>query len=300
MNFQAIAEFFKNLFAHASNNVVNNNSIQPLPFIQYDPIIPENKPMDLYTKYKLTIPSLNTSMSGTDFGNSILNVPPNQYRDDLICAQYQNGNIPDFMRNPIEITTTSGNNTLTYVVLPDVLCVGSNEDYLRTPLLAATGRKVADLFHCVLPTRKMANQIWKSATIKLNPAPNGPPYDQTMENTDKFIHHNERIQTSLVGKNLGELITGHKKDVVFAKHITADPSRIAIYGWFYTTGLPIQNLNATSHDKLWHDYSQCFRMVSRTMFLNGNEMDFYDVLRSGSLSSLISDEGNYDASKMYL
>lgn len=271
--------------------------VQPLtPQPEPEKTVPGN-PFDMF---KITIPALNLlPVTGTDFGNSIMSVPPNQHREDLILDQFKAGNVPDFMRVGVEVTVTENNNTLTYLVLPDVLCVGTDQDYLRTPLNPLTAREVADLFSCVLPTRKIANQIWKAATVKLSPNPNGPPYDATMQSTAKMVSHNAKVQASLAGKTPGELVTGHKKDVVLTKTLQQHPGNVAIYGWFYTNGKPIQDLNPKDHDKLYKDYSHGIRMVSRSMVLNGNAVDFYDILKDASLCSLISDEGNFDATNMY-
>jgi len=244
-----------------------------------------------------TIPSL--TINGTAFGNSIMNVGPNQTREDLIFAQFSAGNVPDFMRNAISITVTSGNDTLTYWVLPDVLAVGTNADYLRTSINPLTARKVADLYGCVLPTRKMAYQIWEAATIKLTPSPNGPPYDATMMSTDRMVFHNKKIQTALGSKVPGELVTGHKKDVVISTGLLTHPQNVAIVGWWYPSGEMIQPLNYVSHDRYYKDYSHGIRLINRMVTINGQWYDIYDVLRSETLATLISDEGPFDARQMY-
>jgi hypothetical protein len=244
-----------------------------------------------------TIPLL--TISGTDFGNSIMNVGPTQTREDLIFAQFRAGNVPDFMRKGIPVTVTVGNNTLTYWVLPDVLCIGTNTDYLRTPLNPFTAMKVADLFGCVLPTRKMAYQIWQAATVKLNPSPNGPPYDATMQSTERMIFHNQKIQTGLANKIPGELVTGHKKDVVISVGLLTRPKNVAIVGWWYPSGQIIQPLNYVSHDRYYQDYSHGIRLINRRVTINGQWYDIYDVLRNATLSALISDEGPFDATHIY-
>src|SRR5271165_126229 len=123
----------------------------------------------------IVIPPRLGTYSGSEFGTSILHMPPNQSREDAIYSQYQEGNVPDFMRNPVMITVNSNGHQLIYWVLPEVLCVGTSSDYLRTPLNPITAMKVGALFNCVLPTRKMAMQIWAGANTKLTPIPNGPP-----------------------------------------------------------------------------------------------------------------------------
>ncbi|CAF2582603.1 unnamed protein product [Rotaria sp. Silwood2] len=228
-----------------------------------------------------------------------MNVGPTQTREDLIFAQFLAGNVPEFMRNAISVTVTAGNDTLIYWVLPDVLSVGTNTDYLRTPLNPLTARKVADLFACVLPTRKMAHQIWQAATVKLSPSPNGAPYDATMMSTDRMIFHNKKIQTALANKVPGELVAGHKKDVVISAGLLTHPKNVAIVGWWYPSGQIIQPLNYVSHDHYYKDYSHGIRLVNRIVALNGQWYDIYDVLRNTALATLISDEGPFDGTQMY-
>ena len=238
-------------------------------------------------------------MNGTDFGNSIMNVGPTQEREDLIFAQFQAGNVPDFTRNAIAVTVTAGNDTLRYWVLPDVLSVGIDTDYLRTTINPLTARKIADLFGCVLPTRKMAYQIWQAATIKLTPSPNGPPYDASMMSTEKMVFHNKKIQTALGDQIPGELVTGHKKDVVISAGLLTHPNNVAIVGWWYPSGEMIQPLNYVSHDRYYKDYSHGTRMINRLITINDEWYDFYEVLADETLSSLVSDEGPFDATQMY-
>ncbi|CAF3597195.1 unnamed protein product [Rotaria sp. Silwood1] len=245
------------------------------------------------------IPSRTITINGTEFGNSIMNVGPTQTREDVIYAQFLAGNIPEFMRNAISVTVTAGNNTLIYWVLPDVLAVGTNADYLRTPLNPLTARKVADLFGCVLPTRKMAHQIWQTATVKLTPSPNGPPYDATMMSTERMMFHNKKIQTALGSKVPGELVAGHKKDVVISVGLLTHPKNVAIVGWWYPSGQIIQPLNYLSHDRYYKDYSHGIRLINRIVSVNGQWYDIYEVLRNNTLGNLISDEGPFDATQMY-
>ena len=246
-----------------------------------------------------TIPPRRINITGTDFGNSIMNVGPTQVREDLIFAQFLAGNIPEFMRNPIPITITNGSLTLTYWVLPDVLAVGTNDDYLRTSLNPLTARKIADLFTCVLPTRQMAHQIWQAASIKLTPSPNGPPYDATMMSTERMVFHNTKIQLALVGRQPGPLLTGHKKDVVYSVGLFTHPMNVAIVGWWYPSGEIIQPLNYVPHDRYYKDYSHGIRLINRNVSINGQWHDIYDVLNDNTLASLISDEGSFDAKQMY-
>lgn len=278
-------------------NIVGTTALMNVPVFQ--PVLP-SVTVFVPAVPAFTIPANTTGMTGTEFGNAILKLAPDQTREDAIYDACLKGNLPDFMRNGQPVTVTVGTNKLTYWVLPDVLCIGTNDDYLRTPLNPLTAKKVGDLFGAALPTKKMSQQIWASAPVKLAPIPNGPPYDETMQTSATMIAHNTKIQKVLPSNAPGHIVTGHKKDVVYCTHLLQDSSRVAIYGWFYPTGQAIQGLNPVSHDKLYKDYSHGIRMVNRSMLLNGTVIDYFDLLKDPAHTSLISDEGAYDASHIYI
>ncbi len=239
------------------------------------------------------------SRTGSQFATSILGVPPLQMREDLIFKEFSNGNIPDFMKNFVEISLIVGNNKVKYFVSPDVLCVGTDEDYIRVPLMPATAQKIADLYHCYLPTPKMAQQIWKAATVKLTPSPNGPPYNEYQQSVEAFMKHEAKVQKQLVGIPVGKLISGHKKDIVITKELLVRTGNVAIYGWFYPDGRIIQDLNSRDHNKLYKDYSHGTRLIYRTIIINDVAYDMYDALKDNLLASVISSEGIFDASRIY-
>lgn len=214
-------------------------------------------------------------------------------RENNILQEFLHGNIPDFLRKFVAVAVTDGTNTITYLVMPDVLCIGSNEDYVRMPMNPHTAQSIANQFDCTLPTRKMANDIWKNAVNKLEPKPWGPPYDLDMEKTHRIGTHNSTINVQLAGKDATALTSGHKKDVVLTNKLYPNnpARRVAIYGWFQLNGEPIQGLNPVSHEDTYEDYSHGIRMIVNDVMVNGNPMRIQDVFADAKLSSLISDEG---------
>ncbi len=265
--------------------------VDDISFPKQDPVVPTAGP---------TIPPRAPgSRTGSQFGTSILGVPPVQIREDIILQEFRNGNIPDFMRNFVEISLTVGGNRVKFSVSPDVLCVGTDEDYLRVPLMPATAQKIADLYGCYLPTTKMSQQIWKAATVKLTPSPNGAPYNEYQQSTEAFMKHEAKVQKQLVGIPVGKLISGHKKDIVITKELISLPNMVAIYGWFYPDGRMIQGLNVKDHNKLYKDYSHGTRLISKTIIVNDVAYDMYDALKDNLLASVISSEGSYNASRIY-
>jgi hypothetical protein len=241
-------------------------------------------------------PTCTQSNPGSTFCQGMITIGATQQREDLIYNEIASGNYPQWLQNIVSINITDGTNSIQYYVMPDVLCVGTYTDFVRIPLCGYTYRKIADLFGAILPTRKMANQIWNAADMKLNPQPIPP--DANMESTQRFIDHNTLIEQQRSGQNFS-LITGHKKDTVICKHLLQDSSRVAIYGWFYTNGTAIQGLNPTSHDKFYHDYSHSGRLIAQNCIVNGATQNIYNVLADPVLCNLISDEGNYDATTIY-
>ncbi|HSY16975.1 MAG TPA: hypothetical protein VK815_01515, partial [Candidatus Acidoferrales bacterium] len=170
---------------------------------------------------------------------------------------------------------------------------GSDADYLLMPISGNTAQHIADKLHCVLPTRKMVDSIYAAAEVKLPPSPIPPT--AAMTTIPVFTNHNEMIRAQraafLEAHPLGALVAGHKKDVVVTARLNTVANKIAIYGWHrLTNGLAIQPLYL-GHVAWWVDYSQCIRLVSQTMLVNGQSRLVADVLADPKLCALISDEG---------
>lgn len=229
------------------------------------------------------------ALTGSAFAQSILNLPLGQKREDAMLAQLEQGNVPAFMRLLSEVNIKVGDDTLTLFVLPDYLCVGSDDDYFRTPLNPLTAQKVADLYNCILPTRKIVNEIWKAST-KLNPKPLPP--GAKMTTTQYFIEHDRIVNADLQKKGIlpGTLVGGHKKDVVICKSLPQYIRNVVIYGWHQSNGVAIQGQNATSHDNHYADYSHGIRLVCKAGLLNGSSVNVVELLKTDR-KGLVSDEG---------
>ncbi len=226
-------------------------------------------------------------------------------RDELITQEILRGNFPDFMRKEVPITVTEGANTLIYFVMPDYLCLGDDQDYVRVPLGAQAGQRIADAFGCTLPTAKMSDQIWKAATAKVAPKPmsgmtsniGGKTYSprdflaKKMSDTDSFVEHNRLIQEQLQKQKPGELVAGHKKDVILSNNLGNNPGRVAIHGLHDLNGKAIQS-SSTAHDVGYRDYSHGIRLVDKAAKLNGKPVDLVEnVLKDPKFAGLISSEG---------
>jgi len=231
--------------------------------------------------------------TGSDFYKNVFIVDRVQ-REDIAKHEILSGNIPSFLRSFVKIKTsvvTEEGKTINavYFALPDYLSVGSDKDFARIPLTPMTAQYIADSLHCFLPTRKMVNDIYKAAKIKLEPVPMYAFRDSavTMYQHNLIIEGQRRLRKGL--------IAGIKKDVVLTGSITRNskPSRVAIYGWYKPDGNPIQPLY-TGHVNWYVDYSHGIRLVYRTIYVNKKPMDYIDVLKDETLRRLLCDEENCD------
>jgi hypothetical protein len=211
-------------------------------------------------------------------------------RDSLAISEILKGDIPDFLKKFVRINTqiTSSEGRLIkahYYVMPDYLSIGTNDDFARIPLTPMAAQQIADSFHCFLPTRKIVNDIYEQAKVKLEPVPMYAFRDSTVT---MWQHHliieGQRRQRK-------GLIAGIKKDVVITEKLARDTKldRVAIYGWHKLDGKPIQPLY-TGHVNWYVDYSHGIRFVYRTIWVNNKRMDYIDVMKSPELRRLLCDE----------
>ena len=212
-------------------------------------------------------------------------------REAALLKEFKQGNVPEFMRRFVTIKIKAKDmngkeRTVVFQVMPDHLSVGSDGDFVRTPLTPMTAQAVADAFGCSLPTRKMVNDIYAQSTVRLEPKPLGEP----RTTVETFIRHNSIIEEQRKGKPLGELVDGIQKDLVIT-NLPADRSdHVAIYGWHQLDGTAIQPLT-TVHVNWYVDYSHGIRLVKRVVLVDGQPKDIRDILADPVLHPLLSDEG---------
>ena len=237
------------------------------------------------------------ALSGSEFVGVISDLPREE-REDNIYSQIAQGNVPDFMRTLCEVSVTENiddqNREAVYYVTPDYLAIGSDEDYFLCPMTPILAQQAADLLGCSLPTRKMSDDIHAAAELKMNPDPISPSGDMTT--VPVFDDHNDKVRADreavLDTYPLGTLVAGNKKDVVITPRIYdySPPDRVAIYGWHYPNGDPIQPLYL-GHSETYADYSHGVRMVEKDIEVDGEATTVADVLADSSLCELLSDEG---------
>jgi hypothetical protein len=243
----------------------------------------------------ITLPDRkNVARSGSAFMRDI-EVLSFGEREAEILREILSGNIPDITREFItcrsRFTDASGvTRTLEYQVMSDYLSIGTNADYCRIPMSPQTAQKIADAFGCILPTRKLCDDIWKHAALQMKPIPYKPEGNRN-ELVRTFVEHNKDINADrdAAGGQVYELIAGIKKDVVICNALKTKSGFVAIYGWHNTDGSPIQPLY-TGHIDTYVDYSHGVRLIHAVMRIDGSTMHANDILRDPVLYKLISDE----------
>ena len=235
-------------------------------------------------------PSRSTSVTGTEFYRQAADMKW-KARDSFVLEQVLAGNTPSFLKKfaPIHISvidsTTGKQIRATYYVAPDYLSVGTDDDWARINITPMAAQQIADSFNCFLPTRKMVDDIYAAAKLKLEPV----PMYAFRDSTPTMWHHHLIVEGQRKGRK--GLIAGIQKDVVISGKILKDvkPDRVAIYGWHKPDGKPIQPLY-TGHVNWWVDYSQGIRLVYRKIKVNGKWMDYTEVLKDKTLQRLLCDE----------
>jgi hypothetical protein len=234
----------------------------------------------------------NAAITGTEFYKKAVAYHWHE-RDSFAVEEILSGNIPSFLKRFVAVHASikdlSGKTiTAVYFVSPDYLSIGNDNDWARIPLSPMAAQQIADSFHCFLPTRKMVDDIYKAAKIKLEPVPMYAFRDSTIT---MYQHH---LIIEGQRKLRKGLIAGIKKDVVLSGKVSRDkPNHEAIYGWHKLDGKPIQPLYS-GHINWWVDYSHGTRLIYRTIYVDGKAMDYIDVLKDERLKKLLCDEDNCD------
>jgi hypothetical protein len=242
------------------------------------------------TTKKMQWPQRTSSLTGNEFYHQAFAMKW-QARDSFAVKEVLAGNLPSFLKKFVAIHTSIIDSTTgktikaTYYVSPDYLSIGSDDDWARINITPLAAQMIADSFHCFLPTRKMVDDIYNAAKLKLEPV----PMYAFRDSTPTMWHHHLIVEGQRRGRK--GLIAGIQKDVVISGKISRDPKtdRVAIYGWHKLDGKPIQPLY-TGHIFWWVDYSQCIRLVYRQIKVNSKWMDYVDVLKDPMLQKLLCDE----------
>lgn len=218
-----------------------------------------------------------------------------QEREEEIYRAAISGNIPAFLRElvSIEASLPDGKGVMRhteYVVMPDYLAIGSDEDFCRIPANPCTAQRIADAFGASLPTSLVADQVYEKADFKLTPF-SYYPSGNSNELVEKFVEHNMQIERQFAeaGGVRGRLTSGIKKDIILSVRIAEKPDRVVIYGWHKPDGTPIQPVYS-GHIYWYVDYSHGIRLMGAMIKIDGKEYRTDDVLSDPVLFRVLSNE----------
>jgi hypothetical protein len=239
---------------------------------------------------KISTPKPPAALAGSEFYRKAAAFGWQQ-RDSLALQAVVQGNIPSFLKRFVAVDVAIKDSATgrlvqaTYFVSPDYLAVGTDNDWARVPLTPMAAQRIADSLGCFLPTRKMVDDIYKAAKVKLEPV----PLFALRDSTPVMYHHHLIIEGQRKGQR--GLVAGIKKDVVISGKVSRDsrPHRVAIYGWHRLDGRSIQPLY-TGHVDWYVDYSHGIRLVLRRVRVEGRWMDYTEVLSHPLYRRLLCDE----------
>lgn len=237
---------------------------------------------------------LPTAITGSQFALQTSGMTGRE-RQKAALEELLGGNIPNFLRRlkPVHLSRQMSDGQGVDAVIwvtPDYLAIGSDEDFLRIPLSYPSAVQAARAFGCIVPTRKMVDAIYEQSTCHLQPDPMPP--GPMMRSSEYYWKHQQMIKARRqeAGCVLGDLMSGHKKDVILTNRLLRKPGRVAIYGWHRLNGEPIQPLS-TVHGERYADYSHGVRLVCEVVWINGKPRSILDVLQDSRLAPVLTHEG---------
>jgi hypothetical protein len=223
-------------------------------------------------------------------------------REKAILRQIEAGDVPDFLRHAKEIRVTDGKGNVALMkVMPDYLAIGTDDDYVRVPVTPVLAKTIAEKYGLALPTKKVVDDIYKSADVKLTGQGLVHSLSDTryMDGNGFYLKHNQTISNQLGGKPQGALVAGHKKDIIVSRFAQGHSDRLDFYGLFDKNGHAIQGAGGGPHENTYVDYSHGARFISQDMIVNGQKMRYDQVLKNPQLAGLLSDEGTVDPVAIY-
>lgn len=232
--------------------------------------------------------------TGSAFMNRITTLSL-QERESEIFKALSEGNVPDFLRSPVEINyrAEDGRGQLREVncwVMPDYLSVGSDDDFCRIPMNPYTAQRLADQFEGSLITSTLSDKIYEAAVQRPSPY-FYKPVERENESVAKFVIHNSQIENQLLelGAKPGELVTSIKKDVILSTMLDSTQNKVVIYGWHKPDGKAIQPVYGKHVD--WYvDYSHGIRLMHQQVLIDQQTYNIQEVLRDPVLFRLFSNE----------
>ena len=269
-----------------------SEKVQSLPI--RDPRKSNARPLTAVQRLNLNLPSRPLDApTGSEFAKRVESMGREE-RELAIASEIRLGNVPDWARwlVPIEWDFQTKEATTAQAqawVMSDVFAIGSNDDALRIPMSPRLACELGDAVGCSLLTKRMSDHVFAAAQIKLAPKPMTERRDQI----GTFVEHQGWIEQQLKGKSRDGIVVGAKKDLIVSNVLSKKTHRVALYGWHYPNGTPIQPVYA-GHVDWYVDYSHGVRLVKNEVIVQQEKMDYREALKSELWHVAFSDEGPID------
>ena len=213
----------------------------------------------------------------------LANLPPHgPGRDHVLLAAIAAGQIdpPVWVRVPmgrVEIWVSA-----------DYLAIAGE----RVPMSAPVAQAAVDALDALLPTPAIVDAIEDAATIVPLPTWAPPAGQSRAAQTSSAVLAlcEERTSAAFELRRIpaGQLVAGHRKDVVLARHMP--PTDVVIYGARWPSGHRLQPLypvpGIAGHEASYEDYSHGARAVRDACLLDGEPTTVTEIL-SGPEASLL-------------
>jgi hypothetical protein len=198
-------------------------------------------------------------------------------REAALEEQLLAGNVPTFLRRLVPVRVPLAGREARVFVAPDYLAIGSDEDFVRVPLVVRTAARIAASAEALFPTVEIVDAVYDAAELKIGSPPMAPGL--AMASSRYFVEHNRAIEANRRARAqpLGALLAGPKKDLVLTARLLARPARTPIYGWFREDGSVIQPLSLL-HDHHHLDYTHGLRLVSAEAEIGGRRVPLLEHL----------------------
>jgi hypothetical protein len=147
--------------------------------------------------------ALANRITGNDFYHQAFAMKWKE-RDSFAVKEILAGNIPSFLKKfkriKVLITDSITGKIIhaEYFVSPDYLSIGTNDDWARINITALRHKKLQTASIVFLPTRKMVDDIYKAAKIKLEPV----PMYAFRDSTPTMWHHHLIIEGQRKGRKV--------------------------------------------------------------------------------------------------
>ena len=267
-------------------------------------------------------------MKGNEIASS-LPAKAGAAREAAILDHVRKGN---FFLKWVPMRVQLGNSTATFSVTAEPLMLGESwDDGFYPGVSAETMQKIADSLGATLLTPKLVDEIWKNASIRIDPIVGMAATDaevKVMADTATFLKHTSRIKDRIRAKrsqagsspvlvsNIGKYWTVGS-GTSLGKRNKYGSIAAQNYGFFFTkpgtrnrtvTGIPDVDLYQTpgyAHDMAHSDYSQVVMLVKRNVELcspsavaglgassmNCRMVDIYDLASDPEFAAVLSHEG---------